>query len=142
MTWTATREELAEDFARVAAAHHALAPVPCEHRVAFHDATQEAAKVLIPAPRMIAALMAGGYIRRVRVVGADETQGGAPIFEGSGEIMPAMSYEEAVAFIAWKDMPPGVNHFQILHTDDLPRVAGCPHKARVFRAAWRLEEAA
>ncbi|KFC74497.1 hypothetical protein FG93_01083 [Bosea sp. LC85] len=136
----ATRQELRADFARMEAAHQALAPVPCDHRIAYHDETQEAVKVMTPAPRFIAALMAGGFVRRVRCIG-DDPVSGAPVLEGSGELMGPMSYDEAVAFVAWKDMPPGTNHFQILHTDDLPRIGGSIDKARKFRAAWRLKEA-
>lgn len=139
--WTAALDELREDFERMERAHRALPPVPCNARIAFHDIDQEAVKVITPAPRFIAALMAGGYIRRKRCIGACE-QTGRPIFEGSNEIMDAMTHDEAVAFVAWKDMPAGCNHFAILTTDDLPRIDGCIDKARKFRAAWRLEEAA
>lgn len=138
MTWVATLEELRGDFARMEQAHRALAPVSCDARIAFHDNDQEAVKVITPAPRFIAALMAGGYIRHKRVVGQCE-QTGRPIFEGSNEIMDAMTHDEAVAFVAWKDMPRGTNRYTILHTDDLPRIDGCIDKARKFRNAWVLE---
>lgn len=137
--WTATLQELREDHDRMERAHHALAPVFCAARIAFHDSDQEAVKIMGPTPRMIAALMAGGYIRHVRVVGECE-QTGRPIMEGTGEIMDAMTHDEAVAFVAWKDLPPGCNHFAFLTTDDLPRIDGCAVRARAFRAAWRLEE--
>lgn len=137
--WVATLEELREDFALMEQAHRALAPVPCNVRIAFHDSDQDAVKVITPAPRFVAALMAGGYIRHKRVVGQCE-QTGRPIFEGSNEVMDAMTHDEAVAFVAWKDMPAGCNNFAIMTTDDLPRIDGCIDKARTFRAAWRLEQ--
>jgi hypothetical protein len=139
--WIATPEELGVDLIRVRAAHATLAPVPCDHRIAFHDSDQDAVKVLTPAPRFIAALMAGGYIRHLRCVGACEITG-APILEGSGDLMAPMSYEDAVAFTAWKDLPAGTNRFAFIHIDELPTIAGDIDKARKFRAAWRLEEAA
>jgi hypothetical protein len=154
MIWTATREELREDFALMEKAHHALFPVETSARIAFHDATQEAVKVVTPAPRFIAALMAGGYIKRKRCVGAD-LRSGLPMFEGDkdaaplrdkdgnvfdyGKPMGPMTHDEAIAFLAWRDLPPGCNHFKIMSTDDLPRIDGCIDKARKFRAAWRLE---
>lgn len=139
--WTATREELREDFALMLAAHEALRPVETSARIAYHDETQEAVKVVTPAPRFVAALMAGGYIKRKRCIGAD-LQSGLPMFEGVDEVMEPMTHDEAIAFVAWRDLPPGCNHFKIMSTDDLPRINGCIDKARTFRAAWRLEDAA
>jgi hypothetical protein len=139
MIWTATREELREDFALMQMAHNSLEPVECNHRIAFHDNTQEAVKIITPAPRFIAQLMAGGYTRHKRVVGTDRDTGG-PIFEGTNELMPEMTYEEAVEYVAWRDKPAGCNNYAILTTDDLPRVHGDIDKARKFRSAWRLEQ--
>jgi hypothetical protein len=136
--WTPSREELAEDWYRANILSREVEPVECLARIAYHDSDQEAVKVITPAPRFIGILMAGGYVRHVRVAREED---GAPVYEGTGEIMPAMSYDEAVAFVAWKDMPRGVNHFQILTTDDLPRIGGSIDNARKFRAAWRLKEA-
>lgn len=141
MIWTATREQLREDFALMLAAHNALHPVGTSARIAYHDETQEAVKVVTPGPRFVAALMAGGYIKRKRCVGAcPET--GLPMFDGIDEVMEPMTHDEAIAFLAWRDLPPGCNHFKIMSTDDLPRIDGCIDKARKFRAAWRLEEMA
>jgi hypothetical protein len=138
MIWTATREELREDFALMQMAHNSLAPVECNHRIAFHDNTQEAVKVITPAPRFIAQLMAGGYTRHKRCIEACPDTG-LPIFEGTNDLLDEMTYEQAVEYVAWRDMPPGTNHFTILHTDDLPRIDGDIDKARKFRNAWRLE---
>lgn len=138
MTWVASYEELHNDYEMMALAHIALQPVECDARIVFHDNTQEAVKVITPAPRFIAALMAGGYIPRKRVVGTCPDTG-APVMEGSKEYMPAMTYEEAVEFVAWKDMPKGVNNYAIMTTDDLPRIRGDIDLARKFRSAWRLE---
>ncbi len=139
--WTATLEELREDLALMQAAHQGCGSVETSARVAFQDGTQDALKVLIPAPRFVAGLMAGGFFKRKRCIGACE-ETGLPIFEGANELLPAMTHDEAIAFIAWRDLPPGCNHFQILNTDDLPRIGGSIDAARKFRAAWRLEEAA
>ena len=136
--WVATREELRSDFMLMEEAHNRLSPVECNHRIAFHDGTQEAVKVITPAPRFVAQLMAGGYTRHKRCIGACE-QTGLPMFEGTNEIMSAMTYDQPVEYVAWRDMPRGTNHFTILHTDDLPRIDGDIDKARKFRNAWRLE---
>ncbi len=138
MSWVATLKELRQDHAMMEAAHNALEPVECEARIVYHDNTQEAVKVITPAPRFIAQLMAGGYTRRVRCIGACPDTG-RPVMEGSGEVMGAMAYDEAVAFVAWKDIPAGCNHFAIMTTDDLPRIDGCIDRARKLRAAWRLK---
>lgn len=135
--WMPNPEELHFDWWRANILTRHLEPVDCPARIAFHDATQEPVKIITPAPRYIAALMAGNYIRHARVAREDL---GRPVHEGTGELMPAMTYDEAIAFVIWKDMPRGVNHFAILTTDDLPRIDGCIDKARKFRAAWRLKE--
>lgn len=150
MIWTATRDELREDFALMAAAHEACGVVETNARIAYHDNTQDAVKVVTPAPRFVAALMAGGYIKRKRCIGQEllghDEEGkpiwGLPMFEGEDEVMPALTHDEAIAFLAWRDLPPGCNNFQIMHTDDLPRIGGCIDRARRYRAAWRLQEAA
>lgn len=137
----ATLEGLAFAHWLMTKAHHQAGQVECNTRIAYHDAEQEAVKVITPTPRFMAALMAGGYVLRQRVVGeCPET--GLPMFEGDGERMGAMTYDEAVAFVAWKDMPRGVNHFEIMTTDDLPRIDGDIDRARKLRGAWRLKEAA
>lgn len=137
--WQPSPEELHVDWLRANVWSRHLDPVACDARIAYHDGTQEAVKVITPAPRFIAALMAGGYIRRARWL---RDEGGRPVLEGSGELMGPMSYDDAVAFVAWKDMPRGVNRYSIMTTDDLPRIDGCIDRARKFRAAWQLEEAA
>lgn len=137
--WTPTPEELHFDWWRANVLTRDLAPVACDAHIAFHDGSQEAVKIITPAPRFIAALMAGNYIRHARVAREER---GRPVLEGTGELQPAMSYDEAVAFVAWKDMPRGVNHYEVLTTDDLPRIDGDIDRARKFRAAWRLQEAA
>jgi hypothetical protein len=139
MTWVATLDELREDFALMQMAHNSLDPVDCDARIVYHSTEQEAVHVITPAPRYIAQLMAGGYTRHKRVVGADRDTG-APIFDGTNELLPAMTYEDAVEYVAWKDKPVGCNNYAILTTDDLPRVHGCIDKARKFRSAWRLEQ--
>jgi len=137
----ATLEHLSFAHWLITKAHHQAGQVPCDHRIAYHTPQQDAVHVITPTARYMAALMAGGYVLNERVVGTcPET--GLPIMEGSGEIMGPMSYDEALAFVIWKDMPAGVNHFQILTTDDLPRVGGSIDNARKLRAAWRLKEAA
>lgn len=139
MTWVATREELREDFLLMQEAHYALEPVETNARIAFHDNTQEAVKVLTPAPRFIAALLAGNYIKNKRVIGECEHTG-APIFEGRNEVLPPLDMDQAIGFLIWKDLPKGCNNYKIMTTDDLPRIDGDIDKARKFRAAWRLQE--
>lgn len=137
----ATLEGLAFAHWLMTKAHHEAGQVECNTRIAYHSPAQDAVHVITPTPRYMAALMAGGYVLCERVVGAcPET--GLPMFEGDGEIMEAMSYDEAIAFVIWKDMPRGVNHFEIMTTDDLPRIDGDIDRARKFRNAWRLQEAA
>lgn len=140
-TWTATPDELREDFALMVRAHQVCEAVQTSSRIAFHDSTQDPVKVLTPAPHFLAALMAGGFFKRKRCIGACPDTG-RPIFEGTNELLPPMTHDEAIVFIAWRDLPPGCNHFQILSIDDLPRIGGSIDAARKFRAAWRLEEAA
>lgn len=137
--WIPTPEEMATDWYRANILSRHLKPVECNARIAYHDATQEALKIIIPAPRFMAALMHGGFIRMQRNV---EDVDGRPVLEGTRAIMGPMTYAEAVAFVAWKDMPRGVNHYEIITTDDLPRISGSADKARKQRAAWRLLEAA
>ena len=142
----ATLEELAFAHWLITKAHHQAGQVECDHRIAYHSSQQEAVHVITPTPRYIAALMAGGYVRRERVVGADTAEAraarlvpepmadrptGLPIMEGSGEVLGPMTYDEAIAFVAWKDMPQGVNHFQILTTDDLPHIGGSIDNASI-----------
>lgn len=136
--WKATREELREDFALMEMAHNSLEPVECDARIVYHSPEQEAVHIITPAPRYIAQLMAGGYTRHKRVVGADPDTGG-PIFQGTNELLPAMTYDEAVEYVAWKDKPIGLNNYKIMTTDDLPRIRGDIDLARKFRSAWRLE---
>lgn len=138
MQWVADLAELEGDFALILVAHETLKPVETEARIAFHDRAQDAVKVLTPAPRFMAALMAGGFVKRKRQVGVSKT--GWHVFDGSKELLPPMTHDEAVAFIAWRDLPAGTNHFRVIHSDDLPRIAGCIDKARSFRDAWRLDD--
>lgn len=136
--WIPTPEELFFDWYRANVIPRGkIEIVECNARIAYHDSEQEAVKVITPAPVFVSTLMAGNYIRHARVCREDR---GRPVLEGTGELMPAMTYDEAIAFVIWKDMPRGVNHFAILTTDDLPRIDGCIDKARKFRAAWRLKE--
>ena len=108
-----------------------LAPRPTRYRIAFHDplAPGEPLKIIAPAPRFMSVLMHGGVVPRVRVIG--DTPDGKPILDGSGEVMGAMSEEEAVDFVRWKDVPPAANRWAILTVDDIP-------KDRTFRQAWEL----
>lgn len=135
--WTPTPEELHVDWYRANVMSRNVEPVECNTRIAFHDDSQEAVKVITPAPRFIATLMAGGYVRHARVC---REEAGRPVLEGTGEIMGPMSYDEAIEFLLWKDLPRGVNNYSIMTTDDLPRIRGDIDLARKFRNAWRLEQ--
>ena len=136
-TWTATPDELNTDLAYLhKAGADGVQPLPTDARIVYHDATQDAVKVITPTPNFMGMLMAGGYIRCVRCIGTD-----TPVLEGVREgRMRALTHDEAVQFVAWKDLPQGVNNFEIITTDDLPRIDGCIDKARKFRSAWKLEE--
>ncbi len=137
--WLATPEELNADLSRLAApATRALGQHHTEYRIAFHDASQEAVKIITPSARFMRALMAGNIVRHVRV-SHDDPETGLPVLEGTGELMPPMTEREAIDFVAWKDVPRGVNHFEIITTDDLPRVNGSIDAARKFRNTWSLQ---
>lgn len=138
MQWVATIDELVADFELTVSAYERFAPVETDARIVFHDTTQDAARILTPAPRFMAALMAGGFVKRKRCVGMCKT--GLPIFEGKDETMPAMPHDDAVAFVAWRDLPRGTNNFRIITTAELPQISGCIDKARAFRSAWRLSD--
>lgn len=85
-------------------------------------------RLMRPTDHMMAMLMRGGIIRHIRVI--DHLNGEA-IFDGTGEILPAMSESEALDHIRWKFMPVEVNHWKIISEREIP-------SDRTFRNAWRL----
>lgn len=106
-----------------------------EYRIAFYVPGEDGLRVLTPDARFMKALMHGGIVHRMRV---SHDEDGKPVFEGSGEPLGPLTEREAVEFIAWKDLPRGVNHYEIITTDDLPRINGSIDAARAFRNTWRL----
>jgi len=126
------RAFLDAELARLAAAHPVVAPVHSELRGVFQPDDGPVA-VVSPAPEYIGALMHGGVVRRLRV--ADFRPDTSPVFEGSGELMAAMSERDAMAFVMWKDVPVRYhNQMRIVRMWDLfPPMA----KYEVFRNAMR-----
>ncbi len=102
--------------------------------------TKEGTAVVHPAPEFVAALMRGGVVRNTRWVGDID---GKPVLEGGGELLPAMTEQEAVEFVAWKDVPVEVQ--QAHARGNRPLVVICRRAQlpeRTFRNAWRLADVA
>lgn len=136
-----TREAARIQAAAEAAMRYKAGSAETSTRIVFDDSTQAHPKILIPVPRMMWQLMVGGYTRKKRVI-RECAKSGRPIMDGSNEVLGPMTHDEAIQFLIWRDIPPGCNNFRVITTDDLPRVAGSVEKGRIFRAAWRLKEAA
>ncbi len=92
--------------------------------------------VIHPAPEFMAALMRGNTVRNTRWIGDVD---GKPVLEGDGELLPSMTEQEAIEFVAWKDVPIAVQ--QAHARGNRPLVVIC-HRSqlpeRTFRNAWRL----
>ncbi|MFN3399419.1 MAG: hypothetical protein ACK4Z4_03685 [Ferrovibrio sp.] len=86
-------------------------------------------RIVVPAPRFVAALMRGGLVRRRRVAGYNADR--SPVWDGDGVLLGPMSEMDAVAFIAWKDVPAHVNRREIISVGQLPA-------DRTYRNAWRM----
>lgn len=80
-------------------------------RIAFHDNSQEAVRIMTPVPDYIVSIMEKDNL----------------------------SFGDAINALIKKDIPFGVNNYSIISIDDLPKVHGDIDKARLFRSAWRLE---
>lgn len=124
-------------YRRMDWAHYNLRPKPTEFVVVYED---EGDKVMVisPADHFVAMLMHGNLARNMRDIAPP---GEAPMFDGGGELLPPMTEQEAIEFVAWKDVPISV---QIAHAKgNRPRIVIC-HKSqlpeRTFRNAWRLDE--
>jgi hypothetical protein len=72
------------------------------YRILF-ERDDDGVSVVHPSPVYMAMLQAGNIIRRLRVIRDDER--GFPIFDGDGELLPPLSEADAIAHIAWKDVP-------------------------------------
>lgn len=148
LEWIATKDELAADWLRMANAHEAYDPDiqgadlkrynnathpehggPETYRILYEHGDGPA-KVLTPSPRFLYMLMRGDIVRHARVI-RDDPETGRPVFEGTGELLPAMTEYEAIQFIQWRDVPRGCNNVHIITTADLP-------SSRMFRNAWRI----
>lgn len=86
--------------------------------------------IVVPVPHFMMMLMHGGVVRHMRVVDSYGPRG-VPVFEGTGEVMGSMTERQAIEFLAWKDVPRGVNHWAIVDEARLPSTREC-------RALWRL----
>jgi len=121
--WTITQRELEDYFESIARAWQLRAhlwywfrpPDVVRFCIRFDppDATFDApAAILVPSEHFFMLLRVGGVIRHMRVI--DQFgRNGIPVFEGTGEIMGPMTEREAMEFIAWKDVPRGVNRWEI-----------------------------
>lgn len=89
--------------------------------------------IVTPDDHFMMLLRRGGVVRHMRQID-DMGPSRAPVFEGSGETMRSMSEREALDFLAWKDIPHGVNRIVYLDRNDIPAT-------RERRDAWRLDEA-
>lgn len=85
--------------------------------------------VVHPSDQMIWMLKHGDIIRHMRQIDAFGPHG-IPVFEGTGEFLPPMTEEQALEFIAWKDIPRGVNHRSFIEVASLP--------SREHRNRWTL----
>ena len=88
--------------------------------------------IVTPDTTFFMLLRRGGVIRHMRVIdewGARRV----PVFDGTGEIMPSMTEDEALDFLIWKDVPRGTNHVVIVSTTLVPA-------DRVRRNQWQLSE--
>ncbi len=90
--------------------------------------------IVVPSIHFLAILQRGGIVRHMRVIDSMGQQPcGYPVFEGTGERLPSMSQKEAMEFVAWKDIPRGINHIAVIDGDSLP-------KSRERRDSWRLSD--
>ena len=135
--WDARRALYIDSYTRQLSAR--VKPQPVDYRIVF-ERDDDGVSVVNPAPHYVAMLRAGNIIRRLRVL-ADNANG-KPIYDGDGALLPPMSEQEAIEFVAWRDVPASV---QLSHaTGNRPRIVIC-HKdqlpqTRVFRNAWRLSD--
>lgn len=72
------------------------------YRILF-ERDDDGVSVVHPSPVYMAMLRAGNIIRRLRVIRDDEN--GRPVFDGDGVLLPPLSEADAIAHIAWKDVP-------------------------------------
>lgn len=103
-----------------------LRPTVTEKRIAYEDG---GLRILTPDPLFFFLLRRGGVFRHMRVI---DQMRGIPVFEGTGEVMGSMTEDEAIAFLAWKDIPRGINHVVVI--DSVPA-------DRSNRKSWALTEA-
>ena len=126
-------------YRRMDWAHYHLLPRPTEF-VVVYETPQEGVAVVHPTDHFMAMLMHGWLARRMRDLG---TRKDRPAFDGSGELMPPMTEQEAIEFVAWKYVPIEVQrkHYAgnralivICRRSQLPE--------RTYRDAWVMSDAA
>lgn len=122
---------LRDQFGRVAAAHagRTSAKQP-EHALLWHR-EDGGLSITHPSQEMVHYLMLGGVVRDMRQIGSWDDKG-TPQMEGTGRLLAPMTYEQAIEYIAWRDVPANVLSIKIVHRDDLP-------SDRLYRNAWRMK---
>lgn len=94
-------------------------PVFTTRRIAYQPPKGGPLAIVTPAEPFMQLLRRGGVIRHMRVV--DQTGRPAkPLFEGTGERLPSMTEDEALAFLTWKDVPHGANRVEIIDAAAIP----------------------
>lgn len=121
------RDLLRDQKGREAWAFDHLVPYETRYAVAFDRAGR--VRFRVPTARAVAALMHGYIYRDFRQV--DAGPNGEPIMEGTGKLLAPMTEEQAVQFIAWKDVPRDVNRVDIILRSAIP-------VDRTLRNAWTL----
>jgi hypothetical protein len=128
--WVVEPEDLHRYFEDMRLAWGNLPPVATGARIAYTPADGGPVCIVVPNEHFLSLLFKGGVIRHMRVID-DLGANGIPVFEGSGKILGPMTEKEAIEFIAWKDIPRGVNHIAFIDESAIP-------VDRTFRNAWQL----
>lgn len=87
--------------------------------------------IVCPTIEMMHYLMTGGIIRDMRQVDIWDERG-APKMEGTGALLAPMTYQQAINYLAWRDVPAGILAVKIIPTSEIP-------VDRSYRNAWRLK---
>lgn len=115
-----------EQFARIMRYHQNPCPYQTQYAVLYEEQGQ--ARICHPDPHFVAQLMQGGVICDMRQNGTLDEKG-TPRMEGTGKVLPPLTEEEAVQYVAWRDVPAHVNRVEIILRSAIPT-------DRTFRNAW------
>lgn len=115
-----------EQYANICAWHPKLPMFQTKYAILFE--TEGVARITHPDPHFMAQLMFGNIICDMRQNGVWDEKG-TPKMEGSGKVLPRMTEEEAVQYVAWRDVPAHVNRVEIVLRSAIPT-------DRTFRNAW------